>query len=188
MPFVPSTISVTCRSIAALRSMRTSSRGSPFVSTTKLSISWVAILAAWLKPINETWRRVFRGGKYGLPSSRHPRHRTRSPSSHNTARLLAPPTPNDEDIFIWPRSRHGYTAGYKISRVQQGLVCRTTPLVPGLGPKAPFRLNYQHGRSIQPNGPASRPDWLSAQAKYRPIVQTFKAHRETAYRASTTGG
>src|SRR5580704_4283515 len=53
------------------------------------------------------------------PLSRHPRQRTRSPSSHNTARLLAPPAPNEEDKFIWrtPPSRHGPTAGYKVSRV-----------------------------------------------------------------------
>ena len=45
-PLVPSTICVTCRSMAALSSISTSSRGSPLVATMKLSISRVASLAA----------------------------------------------------------------------------------------------------------------------------------------------
>jgi hypothetical protein len=44
-PLVTSTIWVTWRSMAALSSMRASSRGTPLVSTIKLSVSRVAIFA-----------------------------------------------------------------------------------------------------------------------------------------------
>ena len=68
-----------------------------------------------------------------FPSSRHPRQRTRSPSSHNTERLLAPPAPRDEDEFICrtPRSRQWPNLG--LQRLAAPLACPADRLPPHRG-------------------------------------------------------
>ena len=75
------------------------------------------------KAIEGGRRRMLGGGQHGqhggltTVSVLTPLQKTRSPSSHNTVRLVAPAAPGDEEKFIWrtPRSRQWRNSAYEVS-------------------------------------------------------------------------
>src|ERR1700730_8644097 len=94
------------------------------------------------------------------PSSRHPRQRTRSPSSDNAARPLVPPAPSVEDKFIWrtPRSRQWPDLGLqRVSRAPR-VLCRSASAIEVASTRASRRESVLRQR----NDEHERKRWAAA--------------------------